>query len=60
MRHSPSDGKDEAVSKPRGKCPDCGGPMKIVRIVPDRPGYEARSLKCVACDRETSEVFLLD
>ncbi len=33
--------------------------MKLIHIVPDKPGYERRTRKCDACGEVTSEVVRL-
>ena len=55
------DGTDDPSSPAFGKCPKCGAAMKLVHIIPERPGYEQRTYKCKACgEATTSEVVQLD
>jgi hypothetical protein len=37
-------------------CVHCGFRMTLVRIIPDRPGYDQRTYECSRCDREVMEV----
>jgi hypothetical protein len=38
-------------------CPECGAQMLLVRILPDRPGYEKRTSACPWCpQQEVTEV----
>ena len=40
-------------------CPECGAQMLLVRILPDRPGYEKRTYACPWCpQQEVTEVLL--
>jgi hypothetical protein len=44
-----------SVSAP--SCSQCATRMLLVRISPDRPGYERRTYECPWCPREMTEVF---
>jgi predicted RNA-binding Zn-ribbon protein involved in translation (DUF1610 family) len=37
----------------RRTCPNCGKDMMIIRIMPDRPGFQQRTFECVNCGNET-------
>jgi DNA-directed RNA polymerase subunit RPC12/RpoP len=37
-------------------CPRCGTRMSLIRIFPDKPGYEQRSYECPRCWHEVAEV----
>jgi DNA-directed RNA polymerase subunit M/transcription elongation factor TFIIS len=37
-------------------CPKCGTRMVLVRIFPDRPGYDQRTYECPRCEHEITEV----
>lgn len=52
-----ADGTGDQQSSLSATCAKCGGTMKVVRIVPERPGHEVRTLKCESCETEVSEVF---
>jgi hypothetical protein len=40
----------------RPSCSQCGTQMLLVKIIPDRPGYEQRTYKCSWCPQEMTEV----
>ncbi len=33
----------------RPRCPACDASMEVLRIVPGRPGFEHRTLRCTKC-----------
>lgn len=33
----------------RPRCPTCGAHMETLRVVPDLPGFEHRTLRCLKC-----------
>jgi ribosomal protein S27AE len=37
-------------------CPKCGTRMMLVRIFPDRPGFDVRTYECPRCEHEVIEV----
>ena len=37
-------------------CPRCGTRMSLVRIFPNKPGYDQRTYECPRCEHETTEV----
>jgi DNA-directed RNA polymerase subunit RPC12/RpoP len=37
-------------------CPKCGIRMLLVRIFPDRPGYDQRTYECPRCEHEVTEI----
>ena len=37
-------------------CPNCGTPMWLARIEPDKPGHDKRIFECPVCDRSITEV----
>jgi hypothetical protein len=47
-----------SVSAP--SCSQCATRMLLVRISPDRPGYERRTYECPWCPREMTEVFCVN
>ena len=38
-------------------CPRCGTRMSLVRIFPDKPGYDRRTYECPRCQHEETEVI---
>jgi len=36
-------------------CPKCGTRMLLIRIFPDRPGYDQRIYECPHCEHEVTE-----
>jgi transposase-like protein len=38
-------------------CPRCGTRMSLVRIFPDKPGYDQRTYECPSCQHEVTEVI---
>ena len=40
----------------RSSCSQCGTQMLLVKIIPDRPGYEQRTYKCSWCPHQMAEV----
>ncbi len=40
----------------RPTCPKCGARMSLVRIFPDKPGYDQRTFECPRCEHEIIEV----
>lgn len=40
----------------RPSCPKCGTRTMLVRIFPDRPGYDVRTYECPRCEHEVVEV----
>jgi hypothetical protein len=40
----------------RPKCTTCGTRMSLVRIFPDKPGYDQRTYECPRCEREVTEI----
>ena len=40
----------------RPSCPKCGTRTMLVRIFPDRPGYDVRTYECPRCEHEVIEV----
>jgi hypothetical protein len=36
----------------RRPCPKCGKNMMMSRMIPDRPGYELRTLECTSCGHD--------
>jgi hypothetical protein len=36
-------------------CPKCGTRMSLIRIFPDRPGYDQRIYQCPRCEHEVTE-----
>jgi transposase-like protein len=51
MKHSQTE--DPGIIMPA--CPRCQRAMKVSRIVPDQPGRETRTFRCVGCGEELSE-----
>jgi transposase len=45
-----------SVAIVRPTCSRCGGRMWLVRIFPDKPGYDQRTYECPRCDYEITEV----
>jgi hypothetical protein len=37
-------------------CSQCGTHMLLVRVLPDRPGYEKQTYKCSWCPEEMTQV----
>jgi DNA-directed RNA polymerase subunit RPC12/RpoP len=37
-------------------CSECGAQMLLVKIFPDRPGYEQRTYKCPWCPHRMTDV----
>ena len=37
-------------------CSECGTTTLLVKIIPDRPGYEQRTYKCSWCPQQMTEV----
>jgi hypothetical protein len=37
-------------------CSECGAQMLLVKIFPDRPGYEQRTYACPWCPHQMTEV----
>jgi transposase-like protein len=40
----------------RPNCPACGTRMSLVRIFPDKPGYDQRTFECPRCQYEITEI----
>jgi uncharacterized paraquat-inducible protein A len=40
----------------RPTCPTCDTCMSLVRIFPDKPGYDQRTYECPRCEHEVTEV----
>jgi|SRR6516165_6309750 len=40
-------------------CPQCGTRMLLIRILPERRGYESRTYECPRCEYEITEVIPL-
>jgi len=40
----------------RPKCSRCGTRMSLVRIFPDKPGYDQRTYECPRCEHEVTEI----
>ena len=40
----------------RPQCPKCGTRTMLVRIFPDRPGYDVRTYECPRCEHDVIEV----
>jgi endogenous inhibitor of DNA gyrase (YacG/DUF329 family) len=40
----------------RPSCPTCGTRMSLVRIFPDKPGYDQRTFECPRCEHEVTEI----
>ena len=40
----------------RPACPNCGCPMWLAIVEPDKPGHEKRSYECPRCQREDEHV----
>jgi endogenous inhibitor of DNA gyrase (YacG/DUF329 family) len=40
----------------RPNCPTCGTRMSLVRIFPDKPGYDQRTFECPRCQHEITEI----
>jgi hypothetical protein len=38
------------------KCPNCGAPMWLSRIEPDKPNHDRRTFECSQCDQSHTEV----
>ena len=38
-------------------CPKCGTRMLLIRIFPDRPGYDQRTYDCPRCEHEVTEIM---
>jgi ribosomal protein S27AE len=43
----------------RPNCPRCGIRMSLVRIFPDKPGYDQRTYECPRCEHEITEIVEL-
>jgi hypothetical protein len=42
-------------------CPECGARMLLIRVLPDRPGYEKRTYACPWCPKqEMTEVYCVN
>ncbi len=39
------------------KCSRCGTLMVLIRIYPDRPGYDQHIYECTGCEYEVTEVI---
>ncbi len=37
-------------------CPDCGAPMRLTEIVPEKSGYDRRTFECPKCKRSDTVV----
>jgi hypothetical protein len=49
------------ASPPRGiisrpNCSRCGTRMSLVRIFPDKPGFDQRTFECPRCESEVTEI----
>jgi hypothetical protein len=40
----------------RPNCNTCGTRMALVRIFPDKPGYDQRTYECPRCEDEITEI----
>jgi DNA-directed RNA polymerase subunit RPC12/RpoP len=40
----------------RPNCTTCGTRMALVRIFPDKPGYDQRTYECPRCEHEITEI----
>jgi transposase len=40
----------------RPSCSACGMRMSLVRIFPDKPGYDQRTYECPRCEHEVTEI----
>ena len=40
----------------RPPCTECGQPMYLTRIEPDKPGHDLRHFECALCGHSTSQV----
>ena len=40
----------------RPSCPQCGSRMTLVRVCPDRPGYDQKNYECGKCNKLVVEV----
>jgi endogenous inhibitor of DNA gyrase (YacG/DUF329 family) len=49
IAHPPS-----VVARPN--CPTCGTRMSLVRIFPDKPGYDQRTYECPRCQHDVTEI----
>ena len=38
-------------------CPKCDTRMLLIRIFPDRPGYDQRTYECPRCEHEVTEIM---
>jgi DNA-directed RNA polymerase subunit RPC12/RpoP len=38
-------------------CPKCGTRMLLIRIFPDRRGYDQRIYECPRCEHEVTEIM---
>jgi transposase-like protein len=43
----------------RPPCPRCDNRMSLVRIFPDKPGYDQRTFECPRCEHEITEIVQL-
>ena len=41
-------------------CSQCGTHMLLVRVLPDRPGYEKQTYKCSWCPEEMTQVCCIN
>jgi hypothetical protein len=41
---------------PRPNCSRCGTRMSLVRIFPDKPGFDQRTFECACCEHEFTEI----
>jgi len=54
MRMSEFSPTDRLIAQP--KCEQCGVPMWLARIEPDKPDHDRRTFECSICKSETIEV----
>jgi len=52
MAHAQCGDIEDDTARVRDACEKCGATMKLVRIVPDRPGHEIRTWRCAVCEAE--------
>ena len=38
------------------RCKECGVPMWLTRLVPDRPDHDKRTFECKACGASVTEI----
>ena len=50
----------DGTSISRPVCSQCGAPLWLTRIQPDKPGFARRTFECPRCQNQISEVIQLE